>query len=106
MTQMQRGVRYWSQHRRSSDLLLSPGLETKIGSSKRSPGTRRDVQRDVVGGEDEGGGEGGGGWGESCWRTPPLGDSVSCRWAPVEGKHNSTSGTTITSGKKCTANCY
>lgn len=59
---------------------------TEVGSSKQSPQTRHDVRRD--GGGD--GGEGGGGWGELCWRTPPLGESVSCRWAPVEGKHNST----------------
>lgn len=59
----------------SSYLLLSPGLETTAGSSKQSPQTPRGVQCD--------GGEGGGGWGESCWRTPPLGDSVSCHWAPV-----------------------
>lgn len=64
-----------------SYLLVSPGLVTMVGSSKRSPQTPRGVQRD--GGE--GVGEGGGGWGASCWRTPPLGDSVSCHWGPVEG---------------------
>lgn len=68
----------------SSYLLVSPGLETMVGSSKRSPQTPRGVRRD--GGEGEG--EGGGGWGGSCWHTPPLGDSVSCHWAPDEGTAN------------------
>lgn len=53
-----------------------------VGSSKRSPQTPRGVRRDG------GGGAGGGDWGGSCWRTPPLGDSVSCHWAPVEGTAN------------------
>lgn len=87
MTEMQRRVRYWSQHKRSSYLLLSPGPGTETGSSKQSPQTRRGVRRDCGGGGGEG--EGGGGWGGSCWRMPPPGESVSC-WAPVEGKHNST----------------
>ncbi len=47
-----------------SYLLLSPGRETMVGSSKRSPQTRRGARRD--GGEGEGEGGGGGGWGGSC----------------------------------------
>ena len=68
----------------SSHLLLSPGQETMVGSSKRSPQTPRGARRD--GDEGEGEGEEGGGWAGSCWHTPPLGDSVTCHWAPVEGK--------------------
>lgn len=75
-------------------LLVSPGLETMVGSSRRSPQTRRGARRDGVEGEGQGEGEGedegGGGWGGWCWRTPPLGDSLSCRWAPVEGTTNKT----------------
>lgn len=75
----------------SSYLLVSPGL---VSSSKRSPRTRRGVRRGggEAEAEGEGGGEGedegedGGGWGGSCWRTPPPGDSLLCRLAPVEAK--------------------
>lgn len=70
----------------SSYLLMSPGLETMVDSSKRSPQTRRGARHD--GGEGGGEGEDGGGWGGSCWHTPPPGDSVSCHWAPVEGTAN------------------
>ena len=54
-----------------------------VGFSRRSPQTPHGVQRDGAEGEGEEVGEGGGGWGESCWRTPPLGDSWLCHWAPV-----------------------
>ena len=80
----------------SSYLLVSPGLEMMVGSSRRSPQTRRGARRDGGEGEGQGEGEGegedegGGGWGGWCWRTPPLGDSLSCRWAPVEGTTNKT----------------
>lgn len=61
----------------------------RVGSSRRSPQTHHGAQRDGDGGVGvgvgEGGGEGGGGWAGWCWRTPPLGDSVSCRWVPGGG---------------------
>lgn len=61
-----------------------------VGSSKRSPQTRRGARHDGGEGEGVGGGVGGGGWGGSCWRTPPPGDSVSCHWAPVGGTASKT----------------
>lgn len=68
-----------------------------VGFSKRSPQIPHGVPH--VGGEDEGEGgyegEGRGGWGESCWRTPLLGDFVSCHWAPVESKAKQRRSTSI-----------
>lgn len=65
-------------------LLVSPGWEAVVSSSKRSPQIPLGARRDGV----EGVGEGGGGWGGWCWRTPPLDDSVSRHWAPAEGTAN------------------
>ena len=73
-------------------LLVSPGQGTSVGSSRRSPQTPRGVRGD--------GGEGadGGGWGGWCWRTPPLGDSVSCHWAPAEGTANTSASKNMSNG--------
>lgn len=56
----------------------SPAL---VGSSRRSPRTRRGARHGGGGGADEGGG----GWGGLCWRRHPLDDSVPDRWGPAEG---------------------
>lgn len=63
--------------------LPSPAL---LGSSRRSPRTRRGARRGGGGGWGGGADEGGGGWEGLCWRKRPPVDSAPDRWGPAEGR--------------------